>query len=202
VVAALRSEQKQLERAGRSERKALEAATREVQRVQRRREGNWLEALLLECVKGAGDVVAHRRGTAEARGGAGSAGCEGGRALAVDVWGEAPLRLETFTAADRTSALRRLLADPRVSSAVGRKQADLAAARQHGGEQPRGLSAGDGAGSMAGPIVSPPAEDPAAVDSPPRAPAIAGSAPKPARAGSLAVPPPKVSRLGPLGGYR
>jgi len=161
--------------------------------VQRRREGNWLEALLLECVKGAGDVVAHRRGTAEARA-AGSAGGEGGRALAVDVWGEAPLRLETFTAADRTSALRRLLADPRVSSAVGRKQADRAAARQHGGEQPRGLSAGDGTG--------PPAEDPAAVDSPPRAPAIAGSAPKPARAGSLAVPPPRVSRLGPLGGYR
>jgi len=252
IVEALRNELKHLKKSGRNEQKALEKATREVQALQKRRENNWLEALLVACVKDAGDKVLRRRAEAETRaagsagasksalmlamqanaaaagGGGGSPGGDnasesGADGLALDAWGEAPLRLETLTAADRTSALRTFLADPRVVTALNRKQADLAAtARQENGDHSPGawgltrrqkqLLMGDTNEGVsptrsddfpATPMDDPPPVAVATLSSLPRAPPVmSSSASKQGKASSLASMPPKVSRLGPLGGQR
>ena len=246
IVEALRVELKHLKKAGRYEQKALEIATREVQGLQKRRENNWLEALLVASVKDAGDKVLRRRADAETRAagsarasktaalllamqataaGGGSPGGDnasqrsGAEGLALDAWGEAPLRLESLTAADRTRALRTFLADPRVVTALNRKQADLAAsARQESGDQSPGawgltrrqqqLLMGDtneGASPSprsddypATPMDGPPPGHAATLSSLPRAPPVMGASRHGKASSSLAPMPPKVSRLGPL----
>jgi hypothetical protein len=44
------------------------------------------------------------------------------KSLAVSAWGEAPLRLDKFTAPDRASVIRLLLNDARVQSALSRRR--------------------------------------------------------------------------------
>jgi len=122
------------------ERRQLETMSREVGLVQARRESNWLEALLLDCVRTVGAEVAERRAAAEggqkqtrlAAEEIGAAtlvisddnqlGAGAVESLAADAWGEAPLRLEIFTAVDRCSVLRQLVADPRVQSGLMKRR--------------------------------------------------------------------------------
>jgi hypothetical protein len=145
------------------ERRQLETMSREVGLVQGRRESNWLEALLLDCVRVVGGEVAQRRAAAEAGqghsrrtmgGGGGGGGCGeatgaslsslmsdgnelaggggggGGSvqqqpSLVSDPWGETPLKLELFTAADRCSVLQTLISDPRVQRGLAKRRQDM-----------------------------------------------------------------------------
>jgi hypothetical protein len=101
--AGLRSELKALARSRGEAKASLETMTRRVAQVQQRRQANWLEALLIDCVRRVGDGIVSRRrvgGTVEAAalaaagpvgGGAGSGGdpmgatdrVRGGQALSV-----------------------------------------------------------------------------------------------------------------------